>query len=64
MSKKTKWTTCKVCGCKHAQAIMPGGKLSEDKTCPALKINKTSLRNLDETWRERVLKHNPEWDNQ
>ena len=64
MSKKREWFVCDVCECKFAQSVMTNGKLSGDTTCPALKINKTSLRNLDETWRERVLKHNPEWDNQ
>ena len=64
MSKKTEWTTCKVCGCKYAQSVMPNGKLSGDTTCPALKINKHNLNTCGELWRERALKHNPEWDNQ
>lgn len=61
---KTEWTTRKACGCKYAQSVMANGKLSGDTTCPALKINKTSLNNIGEIWRERVLKHKPEWDNQ
>ena len=60
----TDWIVCEVCDCKYKQAVMPGGKLSGDITCPAIKIQKNTLDNVGEVWRERVLKHNPEWEEQ
>ena len=59
---ETKWTTCEVCGCKYRQAIMPGGKLSGDTACPAIKLPKNALNAAGEMWRERMLKHRPDWD--
>ncbi len=57
----TEWTICDVCGCKYAQAIMPNGKPSKDKTCLASKIDKNRLGQEGDVWSERMLKHNPEW---
>jgi hypothetical protein len=41
---------------------MPKGKPSGDTTCPAIKMQKNVLDAVGEVWRERMLKHHPEWD--
>ena len=57
----SKWSVCDVCGCRYAQALMPNGKLSTDKTCPASKLDKNRIDREGDVWKERIFKHTPQW---
>ena len=58
----TEWNNCEVCGCRYALTLINGKPIDENARCPADEKNIVQFRSENDKWRQRILKHHPEYE--